>query len=203
MAAHKYYVDGVRVPSVTLCLKLSDFYGKSVWFTEQSRQEGTYIHEMINLFNRNLLNEVLLPDLYRPRLDAWKRFRDMSGFEPTLYLCEQPVTSPGWRYGGTPDIVGKCALDDLPAVIDLKRGPLAPSLRLQLAGYALALPDPYYKRFGVHLGQNGRPQVKEYNEWPQDRQAFLATVTTAHNKIHRGLYRYEDDDVSGDDELEE
>ena len=199
MPTQPYIIEGRRVPGVTTLLRWSGHEFKGARFMgadqrERVLREGTYFHEMTMMELRGELDLFAVPDWARPRLDAWLRFREGLHFEPTMALCEEPVLSPTYRYGGTPDLVGLLHGRD-PAVIDEKRGAVQVTTALQTMGYALALSEPVYRRFGFELGADGKPHMVEYpvKDWAIDRAAFLGCVTNAHWMLERGLVRFDDE----------
>lgn len=190
--------NGDRVPSNTECLALAghvSFDFLSAEHLERIAQEGIYIHEMVHLYEQAQLLEASLPVQYRLRLEAWKKFVEMTGWISIPEQCETPVIHERWGYGTTPDRVGRCGMSNAggsPAVLELKRGASRPYFALQTMGQALALQHAEggvlpYRRFSLRLGADGKPRITEYplEDWLDDRKAFLAAVTTAHWKLAR------------------
>lgn len=190
---------GRQIPGVTTILDLSgyiDLHRIHVETLARAAEEGTYIHEMFLMEMQGTLDEAAVPALYQPRLQAWKKFRHQTGFIPDPTRCEQPVISDLYRYGGTPDWVGTAPPPAgkrirTPAIVDYKRSiPSDPlykmAIGLQLTGYALASPEPYYRRILFVPRDDGRPWIHEYPDWLGDKEAFLAAVQTAHAKLNRG-----------------
>lgn len=66
---HRYLVDGYQWLSVTQCLPWS--YYKN---NEDAKLKGTYVHRMIELYNRNDLNEETLDPSLIGYLNAYKKF---------------------------------------------------------------------------------------------------------------------------------
>lgn len=66
---HIYTLDGKVIPSVTQVLPYN--YGNNA---EYARQRGIYVHTMIELFNKQDLDEDNLDPELQPFLDAYKRF---------------------------------------------------------------------------------------------------------------------------------
>jgi hypothetical protein len=72
---HKYYYKDIEIPSVTSVLPYS-FYGNA---SEYNRDRGSYVHDMIYLYNMNDLNEDNLDPVLAKYVEGYKKFLKENG----------------------------------------------------------------------------------------------------------------------------
>lgn len=185
---HVYYVNGEVVPSVTQILKEAGLVD-TTWFTEFGRWRGSAVHKATHYFDEGDMDRRTLDPVVKPFVADWKRFREDTGFTPTL--IEKPLYEPIYGYCGTPDrrgyfLGGKP--EDSNEVIDLKTYPGGKApwwTRLQLAAYGRMLDRTrIFRRYAVVLTGDG-PKVEEYpvETYVQDRDDFFACVRVARLKL--------------------
>lgn len=181
--AHTYTADGARLPSVTQVIASAlgnAFANVPDHVLEHKRRIGEATHLACHLDDLGDLDEASVHPEVLPRLEAWRAFRDETGFE--VLLSEQPLSHP-LGYAGMPDRYGLLA--GARANVDLKTG--LPGLRagLQTAAYAalidheLGADDVPMRRFALHALPNGRYRMTEYTR-PGDWRDFLACLAV-HN----------------------
>jgi hypothetical protein len=185
-ASHTYRVDGKRVPSVTqLLAPLVDYSMVPRDVLERAQQLGTAVHKATELYDLDDLDDDGLSDELRPYLDAWKKFRAETGFEPIT--VERKLVHPVLRYAGTSDRTG--LVRQRVAVIDLKKMfVLGPHIGPQLAAYQelhrrdrLEVVD----RYALGLRPDGNYRLQPYTD-PLDWQCFLSHLT-----IHNWKQKHE------------
>lgn len=130
---HEYYIDGVRVPSVTEIIPSPDFSFVSPEHLEQCRVEGEEDHSKIKMY---LDTRDTFGDPYLQRFESFlKEHKEEFG---KIVMYETPQFSEEHRFAGTPDIVFEHA------ILDLKRKPSNTKRHaLQLAGYSLLVDGAY------------------------------------------------------------
>lgn len=122
---HEYYIDGVRVPSVTEIIPSPDFSFVSPEHLEQCRVEGEEDHSKIKMY---LDTRDTFGDPYLQRFESF--LKDHEEEFGKLLMYETPQFSEKYLFAGTPDIVFKSAM------LDVKRKPNNSKRHaLQLAGY--------------------------------------------------------------------
>lgn len=184
-AAHRYYVDGKPVPSVTTCLKplyRGPQAGTAV--LRRAANVGTVVHSLTEDDDRHWPAEVPEhPDLdYGPDLKhvgrrlAWLDWRRRAAFTPIH--VEVRLASPD-GYAGTIDRIGLLA--GKPAVVDIKSGRVAAYARLQLSGYArmakqagLLPGDVHYERVIVQINESGAWRAHAYPQHAEDEKDWRA-----------------------------
>lgn len=179
---HRYYWNGVRVPSVTSILApLTDYSRMPRAVMDRARQEGEHIHKMIELYLANNLDEKTLPDWLRPRLVAFRKFQVQTGFR--CEASERAVYHVAHQYAGRLDLVGE--LGGQLAVIDIKRSLFAGAvIGLQLAAYQEAENDGRKRasqektklRYALQLRDDATYRLEPYTEHT-DFAVFLAFLT--------------------------
>jgi hypothetical protein len=179
-ANHEYRIDGIRVPSVTQCLKACGFIDERG--DEYAMKRGEYVHEATALDDNGRLDESSLDPVILPYVQAWRRFRKDSGFKPIK--IEWIVGHPVYRYAGKLDRVGD--MHDFQWVLDMKTGGEADWHPLQTALYAVASEIMggkigELKRGAVYLRDNGSYSFAEHSN-PADRADGLAAVRICHRK---------------------
>ena len=188
-----YHVGGERVVSVTEALGLAgvvDFSRVDPEVLEVARQRGQLLHQWLEMLTLGFITPADEPDpAVAPMVAAYLRFLEESRFEPAEGGTEQVVVNPAYRYAGTIDLRGR--LNGRPAIIDYKGvARVGAATALQLAGYALALPEPHM-RFALHLRRDGSHRLIPYTD-RQDAHDFLACVRVASWKLRAGLARLEE-----------
>src|SRR3990167_5158183 len=181
---HEYTVDGVLLPSVTQLLSefgIQDFSNIPFDRLEYKRVLGTAVHLACQYLDEQVLDESSLSKEILPYVNAYKKFCEITGFEPRH--TELKMYSKKYRFAGTLDRQGlfEWKGKELESIIDLKcTWELYPSTAAQTAGYALLFEEnfPAIKikaRFGLQLNQNGNYEIEEYTD-AQDLQDFKACV---------------------------
>lgn len=180
--SHTYWIDGVRVPSVTKVLKVltgDQFAAVPKDVLANAVALGTAVHRAIELDINKELDEASLHETVRPYLDMWRDWCAVTGFEPEL--SEQQVYSKRLLFAGTIDVVGRFKNGEQ-AIIDIKRCALMPkSVGPQTAGYAVAFSEcfgcekPF--RFALQFPKNAKhPRLEQFQGF-NDERSFLAALT--------------------------
>lgn len=177
-ASHSYFLDGVRIPSVTEVLQgagLTDFSAVPAAVLKAACAFGKAVHLACEFHDRGVLDEDALDPALKPYLEGWKKFKQFCDFAPNE--IEQPIYSSTYRFAGTPDRVG--LLCGGFAIVDIKSGADNPATAIQLAGYALIVNDVIKKpiiRIAVLLDRDGKYRIKEYRD-KMDKDTFLAALS--------------------------
>jgi hypothetical protein len=180
---HSYTVEGVRYPSVTQILAALGFYGDAVkYFTEQSRDRGSFVHRIIQYHLAGELDEETIDPALRGYFDAWLGFERDTGF--TAHTIEQPMFCSVNLFAGTPDLIGELRRD---SIIDIKTGDPGPAAALQTAAYEI-LYGKSVSRFSLQLKQDGKYKLTAYQEYT-DRKIFLAALSVYRWQVARNLRR--------------
>lgn len=170
-ATHTYTIDGVRFPSVTQVLADMGLID-STYFTEYSRERGTFLHRIIQWHLSGELDENTIDPAIRPYFDAWLKFESEADYVSDA--CEKAMASVPYRFAGTVDHVGH--LNGHPALIDTKSGAPIPATALQLAGYEILIKIPGIKRFSLQLTNTGKYKLTEFKN-RSDRGVFLSALS--------------------------
>lgn len=187
-----YSLDGRRVPSVTEILRLAglvDLSGIPEHRLEVARERGKDVHSYVEGLVRGDLDDELVPDpRIAPYIEAWRRFRDETGFGPEA--AEVRVLNRRYGYAGTIDLLG--GMSGSAWLLDLKATyAVPPEAALQTAGYRMA--EGTGRRRGVlHLRANGTYALVEYRDHVADEAAFVGALHVALWKLRAGLARLED-----------
>lgn len=191
---HTYYVDGEPEIGVTSVLHANGLIDDR-WYTEYGRWRGSAVHKATHYFDDGDIDRRTLDPAIKPFVADWKKFRDDTGFTPTL--IEVPLYDPLHRYCGTPDRVGYFGWNkeskDSNVLLDLKaypNGQIPEWVRYQMAAYGrLVDPKKVFHRFAVQLTGDG-PKIESYptDSYVDDVNDFLACVRVArlHQKLKRG-----------------
>jgi hypothetical protein len=179
---HIYTWNGKVVPSVTGILKpLAGYEWVNEQVLERKSAIGTAVHLATELFDRGDLVEESVHPIIKPYLDAYKRFRDETQFEPEGIELKDFNERMG--YAGTLDRTGKVRAT--PAVIDLKATvQIHHAAGPQTAAYAQMIGQPASDRYALQLKDDGTYKLQPLKD-PQDWPDFLACLA-----IHRRKERY-------------
>ena len=102
---HKYYKDGVEIPSVS---ELTRFISKEIYgnanleAAEAAKERGTLVHAATEEMDR--IGSVEVPDYLEGYLMAYARF--ISDYKPFWWMSEEIVYSENWNYAGRVDRFG-------------------------------------------------------------------------------------------------
>lgn len=168
---HEYKLQGVRLPSVTQIIAGAGLYGDTSYFTEYSRDRGSFIHQVIEWHLSGELDESTIDPVLTPYFEAWKRFERESSYVPDS--CETRLASATYRFAGTIDHIGH--LNGYFCIIDAKSGAPTPATGIQLAGYEMLLSARGARRFALHLKDDGNYKLIEYKD-RNDRNVFLSAL---------------------------
>lgn len=178
---HKYFLDGVRIPSVTQVLEgvgLSDFSMVPENILKEARDRGTRVHQICELWDNANLSLIGMDQEDEDYLKQWKKFKlknDIKSFEAN----EERIYSPTHLYGGTPDRL--FLKGNQFTIFDIKTGVRLKSHGYQMAAYARIVREkrkfPHskkIKRVGVYLKPNGF-ETLEYRD-RSDWNVFLSAL---------------------------
>lgn len=178
--AHVYKWNDEIIPSVTQLLGefgLVDFSAVPKDVLEYKRVLGTAVHCSIELMEQDNLDEDSLHPEIKPYLEAYKRFRLVTGFEPKS--TENRMYSKKWRFAGTMDQQG--ILDGQEAIVDYKcTWRLYESCGPQLQAYKILFeennPGTKIKKLcALQLKSTGHFELQEFKD-ANDKQDFLACL---------------------------
>jgi len=174
-AAHAYYWNGVRVPSVTQVLApLMNLDAVDADVLRRASAFGTAVHMACELDDLGTLDEATLSEPLRPYLAGWRKFSKDYGCR--WDGIELRVFHKTMRYAGTLDRRGLVGGHN--AYVDIKSGTsLYHSVGPQLAAYAAAdcgIPGAR-RRYAVRLFPDGY-ELKEYTS-PADWPVFASLIT--------------------------
>jgi hypothetical protein len=144
-ASHTYTVSGVKYPSVTQIISGMGLYGDTSFFTDESRNRGTFVHRIIQWHLSGELDESTIDPVLRPYFDAWLKFEKEAAYVSDI--CENVMASEIYHFAGTVDHIGH--LNGYFCLIDVKTGVPAPATALQLGGYEILVKMPGIKRFSL------------------------------------------------------
>ncbi len=154
------------------------------WFTDEARERGKVLHACCALVDEDKLNWGDVPlDMYE-EVVAYYAWKQRNQFKATA--TEKILHSSAYYYAGTPDVYGY--LDDLPAVIDRKRGVANKATRWQLSGYAqlvaeeTGIPAKSIRRLALHKLTTHTAHIIEYDNNEGDLRGWLYLVAV-HNKL--------------------
>lgn len=188
---HEYRLDGKMIPGVTSILSsagLVDFSRVPADTLRLAQERGTAVHAACTLHDAGSLDYESLDPAIWPYLEAWATFCKQTGF--VLNMAEHVVHSQKHCYAGTFDRLGM--MNGL-VIIDIKTSEVVrQATGVQLAAYlqaaeesgCLGMPAKKYKRFAVHLYDNGTYELEPYTN-PRDWTVFLAALQI-HNFKLRG-----------------
>ncbi len=187
---HEYRLGGEVIPSVTRIIKdcgLSPFSGSGrSEVLECAAQRGTFVHDACQMWDEGDLSWDDLDPVLVPYVEAWKKFREESGFTPKL--IEFPIFDEVRRFAGRLDRAGIMGSTFSRVEIDIKTGEVYPDAGIQLAAYQSCLPDEWRtaKRIAVKLGNDGSYRVHEFKS-RDDLKLFNAATTLWHWRKREGL----------------
>ncbi len=192
-ATHSYTMDGRIVPS---CTRALDHAGLISY--EMVRKEildrkstiGTLVHLGSHYYDEGTLDWKSFKEDNpadqdtKGRIEAWANFRGDTGFVPRLIEEPYIATINGMTYGLKIDREGLMRGQE--AIIEIKNSAnVEPFWAIQLAGYALGVPDGKHtsaralfarrRRIAVQLFPDGRYRKHDFTDC-QDAEIFISTL---------------------------
>ena len=174
---HKYYIDGVEVPSVTTVCRFLAYDQKSdkPWLARAAADRGTRIHEACAMID---YGEDPDEDFeIAGYLKAYRRF--LADYKPQWDGIEYMTGSIAAGIAGTIDRFGK--MDGKECILDIKTGSKmhTPMLTAQLTGYARLLiwertDFVPFNLYGLQLQKDGTYFLKRYE---MDTKLLDACIT--------------------------
>ena len=190
---HQYYWNGAPVDSVTQILSgggVSDYSQIPEHLIEEVQQRGTLVHAAAQAYDKLVgdrlvrlenLNWPQLPDRIRPYVSAYVDFRISTGIVPLKN--EIMGYNSELCYAGTADLIARMP-DGRIMLIDLKSGPLLPSVAIQTIAYAemdeVKAQFPVLERHGLQLKNDGKFKFS----LPYTHPGHLTVLKSAIN-VHR------------------
>lgn len=186
-AAHRYTLraTGAVIPGVTGII--NPVIGQDFSFVDPEKlaaaaQLGTDVHEMIRHdianpgFERDDVDRFALLGYF----DAWREFRERSGFKPLL--SEELVYSARYGYCGRLDLFGE--LNDRLMLVDIKRVTVVSrTAGVQTAAYKQGLIETFQSfvsrpidRCALQLKPGSKWQLVPFHD-PSDLRVFLSALT--------------------------
>lgn len=183
-ADHSYTQDGIRYPSVTTILAAMGFYGDATkYFTEYSRDRGSYVHKIIQFHLQGELDPESIDPALEGYFKAWLKFEADTNYRPILN--EAPMFTDLWKFAGTPDHIGLMYFKDPEVIIDVKSGADGHAAAIQTAGYQILYPKAK-RRFSLQLRQDGKYKLTEYRD-REDRGIFLSALAVYQWQVNKKL----------------
>jgi CRISPR/Cas system-associated exonuclease Cas4 (RecB family) len=193
---HAYYLDGVRIPSVTQVLKAQGMID-TTWLTEHGRTRGSHVHTATEMYDKGILDEDTLDPQLRPYLEGWKLFVEEN--EPIWDTLEVPGYHPLYRYGLTPDRTAYLCAHSVTELelIDIKTGQPMPYIEVQMAAYFYALKanghDVEHARV-VYLSNDGKYKPVKVKDLRRSFAIFQAAIACFNWRMNNKLLTWEDID---------
>lgn len=169
--SHTYTVSGVKYPSVTQIISNMGLYGDTSFFTDYSRDRGSFVHKIIQWHLSNELDEATIDPVLQPYFDAWLKFEKEAAYVSDV--CEKAIANETYRFAGTIDHIGH--LNGYFCLIDVKTGAHNPATAIQLGGYEILVKHPGIKRYELQLMDTGNYKLTEHKN-RQDRDIFIAAL---------------------------
>ena len=178
--AHRYYLNGATIPSVTQVLECAGLvnYGFLGERRDEYLERGRAVHLAAQRYDEGNLAEAGVPLEFRGYLQAWRAFRNDYAFVPTF--IEHRVLHADYKYAGTLDRTGRIG-DGTEIILDIKTGVAPTAVRYQLAAYAACLPHPRTRRrrcVELHADGSYRVIAFETSDYLRDFNVFAAAIET-------------------------
>lgn len=170
-ATHTYWVDGKRIPSVNTiidaALEGEQQAKKGYSFYPEAATRGTYVHEAIQLWIADELDESSLDPELVPYFAAFRKCWKEQKL--VAHYVERRGYSAVGGFCGTRDFIG-CAgaePDSKRILLDWKTGSIRKRVQYQLGGYSmLSLEEgmaPFHELWAVQLKKDSTYRIKAYD----------------------------------------
>lgn len=183
---HTYYLDGVRVPSVTQIIKRAGLMQGLDWVNPHGLLRGQYVACTTEYYDRGELDLETIDDQLLPYLNGWIDF--LKKAEPELLGIEELVCNPEYGYAGKLD--RRLVLRGEPSILDIKLGQHQPWHGLQTAAYAACFEEAH-QRYSLILKEDESYRLMWHKD-SDDLPVFRAALAVVNFKKKKG-YDEEDD----------
>lgn len=193
-AAHRYFLNGAELPSVTTILALA---GLTDWShcSEWAKERGSIVHKAIHIELTTGLDWSSLPESLHPYVSAELQAIEDLGAE--IVASELRVFSKTYGYAGTLDRLIRLPRGEkkVLALWDTKTGPVVDAYALQTAAYVEALHEMNLpelagervkERYALRLKPDGTYQLEPFTD-RTDIVNFHAAVRVANWKRQKGI----------------
>ena len=178
-ATHQYFLEDekgrVELPGTT---KVLSYHGiiDYAWLNDWYRDKGKALHLATELWDRGVLDETTVDPRIQGRLDAWKKFRQDTGFE--IVEIEKPSYHPHYLYGVKPDrwglLNGKMTLVEIkPATVEKWHILQRAANRAAVNAHGGTIQDD----INVYLDDNGTYKLSNQSSGRREASEFFALVT--------------------------
>ena len=200
-SSHRYHLDGREIPGCTRILEMagiSDYSAIREDILERAREIGTLTHTATQFLDEGGLDWNSVPELVKPRVDAWAKFTATEAFKPFPERIEYQTFGVvnGMAFGVRIDRAG--LMRGRPAIVEQKcTASIMPHHAIQTAGQALAvlLPDNRpsdsitrflkWERYVIQLRADGSFRLKRFSE-RSDADVFIAGLAVTTWKMAHG-----------------
>ena len=191
-AKHEYRLGGRPVLGTTAILKgaIGNLYTDvPLERNEFSLIFGKATHHACRLLDEELLDWASVDERLVSRIRAWEKWK--ADYRAQIWGVEVPLGSVRHQFAGTIDrFVSIHGNDDDHLILDIKTGPLKPTVALQLAAYGILYDENHKRkhrgRFAVELKADGTYRCQPYTD-KRDYRIFQACLTVAQFKMAHGL----------------
>ena len=167
-ADHVYRIGDVRVPSITQLLKLSGHVDDR-YYTEESRQRGTAVHELTKDFDLGALTLPSLDSLHRGYVLGY--IAACEALKPAWDQIEEPDVHPTFRFGGRPDrigtVMGRQTVCEVKSGVKAKHHAIQVAMQTILISWRVGLAPEHWQRLCLYVRRTGRFSV-EVHDNPRD-----------------------------------
>jgi hypothetical protein len=193
---HSYHLHGERIPSVTTIIQQAGMIEGDEFFTQDSRERGSSVHEIMHACHEGLpfsiANElagyVLSADLF------WQETR------ATLTFSETPLAHQMLKFAGTPDLPVVLLAGEW-VVIDYKSGAYQPAHAVQVAAYVqlvrsnaefLGLRGDEIPKRGVVLALQKDGSRARLHDPRKEKHPIIQAEAWAYFQSALNIYRYKE-----------
>lgn len=181
-AAHRYTLDGRRVPGVTSVLNIAGLVDHQ-WANQWHLDRGSAIHKSLELYVRGTLDWATVDDRILGYVKSGVKFLTEAGCDLATAEPEVMVASRRHQYAGKCDLVA--VLFGELCLVDYKSGALG-AVGVQCAGYEIAYREErgvkkLLRRVGLKLGADGKYKMKQLTDFG-DYAVWLQCVEKFHAK---------------------
>jgi hypothetical protein len=172
---HVYTVGGVVRPHITGMLQELGI-ADDLWFTEESSQRGTAVHDLTAAYDLGALDPRTLVSGYKNYVLA--HVAAMQLLRPQMLAVEEPEVHPKYLFGGRPDRVAK--VHKVLTIIEIKTGVKSRPVRLWgrmvdahqtqtalqaiLVAWRYGLEPQMFQRLAVYEKPTGRAHIETHRD---------------------------------------
>lgn len=163
---HAYYLDDVRIPSITQLIERAGLLKGQDYYTEASRERGQEVHRLCADFDLGVLDVARLDSPFRGYVLAYEAA--CKALRPSWDAIEVADVHPGFRFAGRTDRLGtvlkRRTVGEIKSAAKTSHHAVQTALQAVLASARWPLPAEAWQRLTIYVKPSGKFTVEQHTD---------------------------------------